>query len=97
MNGYTLMADSYRKLMNEGKIDEETANAEIRIYEFLASCNQDDLCRMIDSSAFNDIIRGYVNLAVKSSNIDNNSQKEILNQLPWLFDTRSAKDVLGSL
>lgn len=42
MNGYTVMADSYRKLMNEGKIDAETAEAEIRIFEFLATCNADD-------------------------------------------------------
>lgn len=25
MNGYTLMAESYKKLMNEGKIDREQA------------------------------------------------------------------------
>ena len=24
MNGYTMMADSYRKLMSEGKIDKDT-------------------------------------------------------------------------
>ena len=31
MNGYTLMAESYRKLMNEGKIEKEVAEKEIRI------------------------------------------------------------------
>ena len=35
MNGYTLMAESYRKIMNEGKIDKEITEKEIRIFEFL--------------------------------------------------------------
>lgn len=42
MNGYTLMAESYKKLMNEGKIEKEVAEKEIRIYEFLATCDDDD-------------------------------------------------------
>ena len=64
MNGFTLMAESYKKLMNEGKIDKETANKEIRIYDFLATCDTDDFCRMVDSSVFNDIIRAFLKMAM---------------------------------
>lgn len=66
MNGYEMMADSYRQLVKQGKIDKETADREIRVYDFLATCDSDDLCRMVDSSAFNDIIRAYVEMAVKT-------------------------------
>lgn len=59
MNGYEMMADSYRQLVKQGKIDKETADRGIRVYDFLATCDSDDLCRMVDSSAFNDIIRAY--------------------------------------
>lgn len=45
MNGYTMMADSYRKLMNDGTIDKDSAEKSIRIYEFLATCDKDDLCQ----------------------------------------------------
>ena len=62
MNGYEMMADSYRQLVKQGKIDKETADREIRVYDFLATCDSDDLCRMVDSSAFNDIIRAYLKM-----------------------------------
>lgn len=96
MNGYTIMADSYRKLMNEGKIDKETAEKEIRIYEFLATCDIDDFCRMVDSSAFNDIIRAFLKMAVDNADIDKKSKEKVVGQLRWIFDEKSAKEVLNN-
>ena len=57
MNGYEIMAASYRQMVKQGRIDKETADKEIRIYDFLATCDTEDICRMGDSSAFNDIIK----------------------------------------
>lgn len=75
MNGYEMMADSYRQLVKQGKIDKETADREIRVYDFLATCDSDDLCRMVDSSAFNDIIRAYLKMAVQSADIDEDARE----------------------
>ena len=94
MNGYEMMADSYRQLVKQGKIDEETADREIRVYDFLATCDSDDLCRMVDSSAFNDIIRAYLKMAVQSADIDEDSRNKVVRQLRWLFDEKTAKQVL---
>lgn len=94
MNGYEMMADSYRQLVKQGKIDKETADREIRVYGFLATCNSDDLCRMVDSSAFNDIIRAYLKMAVQSADIDEDAREKIVGQLRWLFDEKTAKQVL---
>lgn len=94
MNGYTLMADSYRYLAEQGKIDRETAEKEIRIYDFLADCNTDDFCRMVDTSAFNDIIRAFLKMAVENADIDEKSQDKVKGQLRWIFDEKTAKEVL---
>lgn len=94
MNGYEMMADSYRQLVKQGKIDKETADKEIRVYDFLATCDSDDLCRMVDSSAFNDIIRAYLKMAVQSAGIDEGTKEKVVGQLRWLFDEKTAKQVL---
>ena len=96
MNGYEMMADSYRQLVKQGKIDKETADSEIRVYDFLATCDSDDLCRMVDSSAFNDIIRAYLKMAVQSADIDEDAREKVVGQLRWLFDEKTAKEVLES-
>lgn len=94
MNGYEMMAESYRQLVKQGKIDKETADREIRVYDFLTTCDSDDLCRMVDSSAFNDIIRAYLKMAVQSADIDEDSRNKVVGQLRWLFDEKTAKQVL---
>ncbi len=68
MNGYTMMKESYQKLMEQGKIDEKKAKKEIRIYEFLETCDDEDKCMLVDSSAFNDIIKGYCEIAIEQGN-----------------------------
>jgi hypothetical protein len=94
MNGYEMMAESYRQLVKHGEIDKETADKEIRIYDFLATCDTEDICRMVDSSAFNDIIRAFVEMAVKNADIDEDSRNKVVGQLRWLFDEKMAKEVL---
>ena len=94
MNGYEIMAASYRQMVKQGRIEKETADKEIRIYDFLATCDSDDLCRMVDSSAFNDIIRAYLKMAVQSADIDEDAKEKVVGQLRWLFDEKTAKQVL---
>lgn len=94
MNGFAMMSDSYKKLLEQGKIAKEIADKEIRIFDFLATCDVDDFCRMIDSSAFNDIIRAFVKMAVLNADIGEENQEKVTTQLRWIFDEKSAKEVL---
>lgn len=80
--------------MEQGNITKEIAEKEIRIYDFLATCTADDFCRMVDSSAFNDIIRAFVKMAVINADIDEENQEKVTNHLRWIFDEKSAREVL---
>lgn len=96
MNGYKMMADSWRKLLDSGKISDdkipETKRA-VEIYDFLATCNTDDLCRMVNSSAFNDIIIAYIKLAVNKAAIDDHARENVMDQIYQVIQLR-ANDVL---
>ena len=99
MNGYEMMADSYRQMVKQGRIDKETvdketADKEIRIYDFLSTCDTEDICRMVDSSAFNDIIKAFVEMAVKNADIDEDAGKKVVGQLCYLFDEKTSRQVL---
>ena len=94
MNGFNLVAESYKRMVNDGKIEKEVAEKEIRIYEFLSTCDDDDFCSLIDSSAFNGIIRAYLTLAINNADIDEKAKDKVVNQLNWIFDERTAKQVL---
>lgn len=95
MNGFSMIADSYKLLVERGELTEEQAKRSIEIYEFLATCNQDDFCQMVDSSAFNDIIRAFLRKAIKSAELDEMSKNRVMNELKDLFDGLSAKEVLS--
>jgi hypothetical protein len=94
MNDYEMIADSYKILIEQGKIDKDTAEKEIRIYDFLGTCDIDDLCRLVNSAAFNGIIMAYCKLAVKNADIGDKEQDKILSQFPWIFEEYTAKEVL---
>lgn len=44
MNGYETMSENYKILMQRGEIEKEAAEKAIRVYDFLAGCDTDDLC-----------------------------------------------------
>lgn len=81
--------------MKKGKIEKEVAEKEIRIFEFLSTCDTDDLCRLIDSSAFNEIITAFLKMAIVSADIGEEAQEKVLSQLRWIFKEKQAKEVLN--
>lgn len=97
MDGYLVLAESYRTLVKQGKIDHETADKYIRVYEFLAACDKDDICILADSSSFNDIIRGYVSLALEEAEIDEKTKERVEDQMHRIFDSYTAQDALNKL
>ena len=98
MNGFQIMADSYRKASAEGKIDKEQADKEIRIFDFLASCDEEDFCKLFDSSAFNEIAKSYLRLAISEliseDTIDEDQGMAVRNRFSLLCHEKKASEVI---
>lgn len=98
MNGFALLSDSYKKALSQGQISKEEAEKKCRVYDFLATCDQEDFCNMFDSSAFNEISKSYMRLAVKEltdeGTIDEEQAKAVRNRFSLLFDEKQAHEVI---
>ena len=96
MNGYKLLSESYKKSAEEGNISKEEAAKHTRVYDFLASCDLDDIFILYDSSAFNEIAKSYIRIAAKElieeGAIDEEQGRAIRNRFSLLFDEKTAKE-----
>ncbi|MBQ6090007.1 MAG: hypothetical protein IJL07_01940 [Lachnospiraceae bacterium] len=97
MNGFTIMAESYRKAVDQNQISREEAEPKIRAYDFLGSCSGDDFYTLFDSSAFNEIAKSYMRLAVRElvedGTLDEDQGTAVRNRFAFLFDEKQAKEV----
>lgn len=88
MNGFTLLADSYRKAGQEH---------EANLYDFLGTCKGDDFYTLFDSSAFNEIAKDYMRLAVRElvedGTLEEDQGRAVRNRFALLFDEKQAKEV----
>ena len=66
MNRYEEMSKTYRELAERGEISKEEAEKQCKVYNFLASCDSDDICNLFDSGAFDSFAIKYTILAVEN-------------------------------
>lgn len=93
MNGFEMLAESYRHLVERGELTEEEVKPDLKVLDFIATCTQDELYRMVDTSAFNDIIKSFCRTALKNANVTEEVEDAVMNELRWLFDEKKAKEV----
>ena len=90
MNGFKLMADSIRKVNGSEK--------QARIYDYLATCDQDDINTLFDSTAFNEIAKQYMRVTVRrltdNGTIDEEQGTAIRNEYARLFEDMTAKEIM---
>ena len=94
MNGYEIMADSYRTLVKQGKITQEQAQKDIDIFEFFSKCDNNDFCRMVDTTAFNSIIKAYCKKALEEAEVGEKTADRVMDELRYIMDTRTAREVI---
>lgn len=89
MNGFEMMAESYRKAAGEEK--------KARVYDFLGTCDQEDFYTLFDSTAFNEIAKDYLRETVRRlidrGTIDEEQGQAIKNTYSMLFEDMTAKEI----
>ena len=90
MNGYKMSADAYREFKKrDPKID---VDSNIKTLDFLATCTQEDIYNLFNSTAFNYICLGYVKMALNGfKELDDDTKDRIINHVLYKFDTVTAE------
>ena len=96
MNGYQLQADSYKSYLQQNPdapaaVREDLAS-KIRIYSFLATLDKGERMELFNSSAFNDVCKGYLAMALDNIGADAETRNKALTELGYLFDEKTAAE-----
>lgn len=93
MNGYQMLADAYKKeLATTPEEYRADMQAKINALEYLAGADDATRYALFDSSAFNDIVKGYVKLALHNTDTDSEKAREIMNEINYLFSVKTASE-----
>lgn len=91
MNGYKMTADSYRTLIGNSKLDQADIESNIKVLDFLATCTEEDIHNLFNSTAFNNICMGYVKMALNDfKELDDDMKDRLINHVRYKFDTVTA-------
>lgn len=100
MNGFAMISKMYRDEAAAGEMSQECAERYCRIYDFLASCDEEDFYIMFDSTAFNEISKAYLKKAVKEltaeGEITEEQGKSVRSRFSFLFDECPSKPICKS-
>ena len=95
MNGFVVMANAYRTATG---IDHDEAERIARLYDFLGTCSQEDVYDLFDSTAFNDIAKGYMRKAVsrliENGVLDEEQGRAIRNEYAILMEDMQAQRIM---
>lgn len=91
MNGYKMTADAYREAKKrDPRLD---LDSNIKVLDFLATCTEEDIHNLFNSTAFNYICMGYVKMALNDfDELEDDMKDRIINHVRYKFDTVTAKE-----
>lgn len=95
-SGYQITADSYTEYLKQypdaPKEVKEDMKRKIKANSFLAECDELTRLELFNSSAFNDVIKGYVCLCADSLGYTDEQRAELLGRLCRTLDEKTAKE-----
>lgn len=96
MNGYKMTADSYRQYLEQHPDEPPETKADlackIKALDIMANCSDSERLQLFNTSAFNDVVKGYVKLALDNLKTDPEQRKAIINEVAYLFDIKTADE-----
>lgn len=93
INGYQLTADAYKKeLDNTPEEYRAEMQAKINALEYLAGADDATIYALFDSAAFNNIVKGYIKLALTNTDTDSEKAAEIMREVSYLFSVKTAQE-----
>ena len=94
MNGYEIMAESYRDYLKEhpGTPEAEAVQDKIKAYSYLAGASDRERLELFNSSAFNNVCKGYFLKAMDNRGIDQETRRNLLKEISVLFDEMTAAE-----
>lgn len=92
MNGFESLADGYKKYLDTHPTDPnaDDMRARVRVLEFMATCTDNDICRIYDTSAFNSITKNICKKAMQNVGIDPEQIQSVIDEIRYLHDTAGA-------
>ena len=93
MNGYKMTADSYRAFLErDNPQGEARADMErkIKALDTMAESDKPLIYEYFNTSAFNDIAKGYFLKALNNIGADGETRKAAMNEIRLLFDEMTA-------
>ena len=85
------------ELQQPGLTDDQKDHirSQIKVLDIIINTTEDDRCRLFDRTIFNDIVIGYVKLALFEMGADEELKHDVLNRLAFCFDWYRAKAALN--
>ena len=96
MNGYAMTSQAYKRYLEEHPDEpdniKESIYHKIKALDLLAECTEEERLELFNSSAFNDVVKGYVKMAANNIGLDDGTKGWLLSELRFLFSTVTADE-----
>jgi len=96
MANYDILIKSYENVLEKKSDngDVEAIKLSINAMKTLNDKTDDEIYALFSTGAFNDILKGYCKKALENCKFEKKQIDAVMNELKWLLDTSSVKDIL---
>ena len=96
MNNFQSDIESYKQILDSNRtdIDREYIKAEIKALEPFAERTEEEIIKMFDSGAFNEVMAAYCKKAMLNCKVDDETIDKVMSEIKWLLETEKASQII---